>query len=120
MSQKSRTCISRTSQQPLTEYASRDEAQEAASYLQAAKGLCMAPYQCKRCGLWHLCPMERQTPSKACPYCCDGHSVPKQTYRTEADALRRAEIIGRERGISLRAYECPHFEGWHLTKSGAW
>jgi hypothetical protein len=42
---------------------------------------------------------------------------PKDAYGSEQDAKRRATIIRKESGVSLRAYACQYGNGWHLTKS---
>lgn len=69
----------------------------------------MVPYHCDRCGSWHLCPANRHTPGHHC-YDCS-----KQAYASESAAELRAIILEREQGTSLRVYECPYGEGWHLT-----
>lgn len=69
----------------------------------------VVPYLCGACNCWHLTPAERHTPSHECRYC------PKQSYESESSAERRAALRHREGGTSLRVYECPHGDGWHLT-----
>ena len=49
-------------------------------------------------------------------YCHGADGRPKDAYDTPGDAERRADILYREQGLSLRVYECPHGQGWHLTK----
>ena len=116
MAGKSSTCVGKVSRAPLTEYDSRDEALDGAEYVLSAHGKRMTPYRCSRCGLWHLAPNDRQTPSRECQYCCGRDGRPKATYETQEAAERRAEILERERGVYLRAYPCSG-GGWHLTKS---
>jgi len=116
MSSKSTTCMGKQSGQPLTEYTSADEASEAAVYVEATHGSVMKPYRCQRCQEWHLAPASRHTPSAPCGSCVGRDGSPKQTYRSEREAQRRAEILRREQGISLEVYGCPYSDGWHLTK----
>lgn len=116
MGGKSATCVGKKSGRPLTEYHSQAEAQNAADYVSSAHGREMTPYRCARCGYWHLSPTERQTPSKECTYCSGSDGRPKANYESQSDAERRAEILCREQGVTLRAYPCP-YGGWHLTKS---
>lgn len=121
MSWKSDTCTGRVSGEPLTEYASEAEAREAAEWVREEHGRRMRPYSCRRCGGWHLGLADRHTPSHSCSWCQGRDGRTKATYRSESDAERRADIIRREQGVDLRAYECPHGSGWHLTKeAGYW
>jgi hypothetical protein len=43
----------------------------------------------------------------------------KDIYETFQSAFDTAKYIEEERGIFLEVYECPHGNGWHLTKSDA-
>jgi hypothetical protein len=117
MSRKSASCKSARTGAPLTEYDSEYEAQEGANYANSVYGNNLIPYQCDKCGLWHLSPKNRQTPSTTCRSCIDSNGYPKDLYRMEGDAERRAEIIYKEQGIRLKIYKCPYNNGWHLTKS---
>lgn len=99
-------------------YDQKSEAAEHARYLRKERGSAMVPYECERCGFWHLSPVERQTSSTVCAVCTDRNGVPKDLYRTKKDASRRAEINRNEKGVALNVYECPHQKGWHLTKAG--
>lgn len=114
---KSTSCIGKTSQAPVTEYDSQDEAQAGAEHARVAYGRDLQPYLCDRCQFWHLAPGNRRTPSRTCPFCRGADGVPKEAYETEQDALRRAQILHQERNILLRAYPCKSGQGWHLTKS---
>lgn len=115
MSRKSMTCIGKVSKAALTEYDSEAEALEGAQFALARHAQQNVPYCCKKCGLWHLSPASRQTPSTTCGVCQSREGRPKATYPSQRDAERRAEILRREQGLQLRAYPCDE-GGWHLTK----
>ena len=53
-SMKSNTCIGKESGEPVTVYQSKYQAQLAANHVNATYRKQMLPYQCKKCGLWHL------------------------------------------------------------------
>jgi hypothetical protein len=116
MARKSSTCTGKVSKAALTEYDSEIEALEGARFALDRYGQENVPYRCNRCGLWHLSPKSRQTPSTTCGVCQGQDGRPKATYASERDAERRAEILFREQGVLLRAYPCD-YGGWHLTKS---
>ncbi len=116
MDRKSLTCMNRRTGKPLTEYDSEYEAIDAAEYVNRTYRLNLVPYKCHKCGLWHLSPKNRQTPSKKCYNCLDAAGAPKDLYRTREIAERRAEILYYEKGVSLNIYKCPYANGWHLTK----
>jgi hypothetical protein len=116
MSKKSTTCIGNRTGEPLTEYRFRTEAQESAHYAYRAYNNNLIPYKCDKCGLWHLSPKDRQTPSTKCRGCSGTHGKYKDLFQSEAAAKRRAEILFEEKGIRLRVYKCPYYDGWHLTK----
>ena len=67
---KSPTCFKKDGE-PLSTYLSEYEANDGASHVRFQYGLDLSPYQCSKCGHWHLSPKERQTPSKECMYCTD-------------------------------------------------
>jgi len=113
---KSMQCVGKGSGQYVTEYDSFEEAQAGAEHVEWTHGRQFLPYQCDRCGQWHLTPRDRQTPSTRCSYCRGSNGRPKDAYDTERDAQRRADILHQEKGIRLRVYKCPHGHGWHLTK----
>lgn len=115
-SRKSTLCLGKTSRMPVTEYDSQEEAQDGAEHAQMAYGNDLVPYHCNRCQLWHLAPKNRQTPSTTCHHCTGSDGRPKEAYPSEQIAQRRAEILGSERGVFLRAYPCEYGQGWHLTK----
>ncbi|HCE3305607.1 TPA: hypothetical protein NG563_000387 [Vibrio parahaemolyticus] len=113
---KSETCLGKMSGQPLTEYYTEDDAKNAAEYSKEHYGNDLTPYNCTKCGLWHLSPRSRQTSSKKCSRCTGRDGVYKDSYRSKREARLRADIIYEEHGISLRAYKCKYRSGWHLTK----
>jgi len=48
----------------------------------------------------------------------DGVACSKQRYRSldgAHDELRRIHVFGRHAHIPVRAYQCEHCNGWHLT-----
>lgn len=61
--EKSATCVSKTNQKALTEYYSPREAERAAEFVAIEYGREMEAYQCGRCQLWHLSPVEGRTQS---------------------------------------------------------
>jgi hypothetical protein len=103
----------------LTEYASELEAQEGADYASSNYGRYMVPYKCDKCQQWHIAPESRQTPSNKCPRCVGTDGIAKESYRSEREAKRRANILRKEQGAELGVYVCEHGNGWHLTKKGA-
>ncbi len=117
MSLKSKSCTGKKTGKPLTEYDTESEASEAAKYASAEYKRHLTPYLCQNCKKWHLSPANRQTPSKKCAFCAGSDGQPKDAYGSEQDAKRRASIIRKESGVSLRTYPCQYGNGWHLTKS---
>jgi hypothetical protein len=113
---KSEICFKKDGK-PLSTYLSEHEAIDGANHVRMNHGIHLLPYECSRCGHWHLSPKERHTPSKTCIYCPDSRGRPKELYETREDAERRAEIIAEEQGIWLRVYSCRYQTGWHLTKN---
>ena len=119
MAVKSATCVGSTSGKPLTEYDSESEALDGADHVRRTAGTRLLPYRCDTCGKWHLAPANRHTPSTACPVCRSADGKPKESYRTQKEAQRRAAILRKEMGADLGVYACEHGHGWHLTKGGA-
>lgn len=39
----------------------------------------------------------------------------KIKFKTPHEAYRRGEGMKKKRGSNIRAYKCPHCDGWHLT-----
>lgn len=100
------TCKSKRTGKPLAVF---DSEADALSFMERKGIENQIPYECRACQKWHLSPKERHTPSVHCDACG------KALYQTEQAAEQRAHIIG----TSLRVYECPYGEGWHLTSKGA-
>jgi hypothetical protein len=111
---KSATCFGHNGQ-PISEYASRREALEAAEYANTTYRKKLVPYECDRCGQWHLSPIERQTPSSIRCKCLDRYGMPKALYDTKDGATKRARILSKEKGLGLTVYQCPHSQGFHLS-----
>ena len=116
MNRKSDSCYGRRTGEPLTVYNSSFEAQQGADYANREYGNNLAPYKCERCGLWHLSPKDRQTPSVTCPSCTDRDGHHKDLYRSKTAAETRVAILQKEAGVCLGIYKCPYHDGWHLTK----
>jgi len=117
MASKSETCVGKRTGRAVTEYWSESDALDGADHVLEKCGKRMAPYHCARCERWHLSPAERETPSFICHSCTGRNGHAKATYRTEAEARRRAEILREEQGAELTIYPCPSGTGWHLTKA---
>ena len=113
---KSDTCFGKISGQPLSQYFDEYEAQNAADYSKEYHNNDLAPYQCNKCGLWHLSPKVRMTPSKKCDKCTASDGTFKDAYHTKKEAYARANIIYDEYRINLKVYKCRFGKGWHLTK----
>lgn len=113
---KSHTCYGSTSGKPLTYYFYEFEAETAAEYIKTQFDNELGPYECKKCGYWHLSPKERMTPSTKCNWCTAADGEHKNSYRSKKDARVRADISYEEKGIDLKVYKCRYGEGWHLTK----
>ena len=116
MNPKSDTCVGRKTGKPLTEFASQSDAREGAAHANKRYGQNLLPYQCDECGMWHLAPADRQTPSTTCNSCPSADGKPKESYQNESAARRRADILHREQGVTLQVYACEHGNGWHLTR----
>ena len=116
MATKSKTCIGKATGKPLTEYESERKAEEGAHHVHMKYGRKLVPYQCDTCGQWHTAPENRRTPSNKCPVCTGADGKPKDSYRNQTEAQRRADILRKEQGAELRVYVCEHKHGWHLTK----
>ena len=117
MSRKSESCFGSRTSGPLMEYDSEFDAREAAEYANSRYRRNLAPYRCDRCGMWHLAPGSRNTPSRPCGYCTGRDGQPKESYRSREAAAARAEILRKEEGASLQVYACQYGDGWHLTGS---
>ena len=113
---KSKSCSSGRSNKALTEYKTEDEAFGAAEVIKKRNNTRLYPYNCEKCGKWHLTPKSRITPSTPCTHCKDSKGKAKESYKTKQGALKRGKILLKEQGVNLSIYDCPHGEGWHLTK----
>lgn len=116
ISMKSSSCYGKETKQPLSVYQSEFLATEACQHIERTHHKQLTPYQCNTCGLWHLSPITRQTPSHKCQDCNDSHGNAKASYQSRSEAGLRADIIYKEEGVLLRVYPCPFGDGWHLTK----
>ena len=112
---KSETCVGRTGA-PLTEYANLAEAEDGARHARMRYGSSHLPYRCRQCKAYHLAPADRHTPSSACPCCVSVNGRAKESYRSQRDAQRRADILQQEQRVMCDVYACEHGYGWHLTR----
>ena len=117
MNPKSTTCTGNNGK-PLTEYTTQVEAKEGAIYEKETHRVDLAPYRCPKCKKWHLSPKDRQIASRTCVSCRDSFGKSKELYETEAAARKKAQILKRDHGVTLKVYRCPHNKGYHLTKGG--
>ncbi len=121
MTHESSTCFKK-SKKPLMAYVCAADAQQEAGRLKDRYQRDMAPYVCTVCGFWHLAHRPKPKPKPRpqlyrCHYCQGKNGEDKITYPSEDFAERRAEYLCDVQRLyfGLRAYECPHGEGWHLT-----
>jgi hypothetical protein len=56
---------------------------------------------------------------RKCEYCRGKDGKEKDVYETFQSAFDTAKFIEENRGIYLNIYQCPHGNGWHLTKNNA-
>jgi len=118
LNRKSYSCTAKKTGRPLTEYDSKAEAKAAAKHANQTYAVNnLVPYKCSKCGLWHLSPRDRQTPSETCSRCRGADGMLKESYASESDARSRADILRKEQGVLLSVYECEFGNGWHLTKA---
>jgi len=54
---------------------------------------------------------------RKCDFCKGKDGKKKDIYITFQAALDTAQYIEEDRGIFLKPYQCPHGNGWHLTKT---
>jgi len=114
---KSSTCFGRATGQALTEYETRDAAEEGALHAGARSGSnWLAPYLCSSCGMWHLAPTHsvRRAPTPC--VCVSGSGKPKALYVDWGDAQRQCDRIRADTGSHVVVYECDRGLGYHLTK----
>lgn len=112
---KSETCFKKN-REPLSEYDTLLAAQKSADYeYNRTPELHLIPYQCSKCGKYHLKPEEyyvRKIPSTC--GCDDSDGFIKDSYLTKEDAKKMARIRAKA-GVVLYPYPCPYGNGWHLT-----
>ena len=101
---------------PLSVYSSQAEAADSARYQKAENRIDLYPYQCDRCGLWHLSPVNGR-PNQC--GCTDSKGDTKYLYPTREAAQQQAEREA-SKGCSLRVYACPEGKGYHLTHTSGW
>jgi hypothetical protein len=56
---------------------------------------------------------------RKCEYCRGKDGKEKDVYETFQSAFDTAKHIEENRKIYLNVYQCPHGNGWHLTKNNA-
>lgn len=112
---KSDTCFSKKTGEPLSVYITEQEAQQSVDF-QKQCGRSLYPYQCTKCGYWHIAPTISRINVKhnACD-CRDSNSNPKDLYLTLEDAEKAKYKREAEGSDTLRIYECPYKLGYHLT-----
>lgn len=99
--------------QPLEEYHTRSSAELAAEEIKRKYGNELIPNQCRKCGYWHLNPVNTK---RQCMFCTDSALFLKDIYGTREEAQKTAEWMKKEKKIQLYPYKCPHGNGWHLSK----
>lgn len=111
---KSETCVSKNGK-PLSEYSSYQEAFDSAGFQKSNNGIELVPYNCSKCGKYHLKPKEFFCEKKTNTCGCKDHNgKTKDLYATQFDAEKMANIR-KAAGIELFVYECPQRLGFHLT-----
>mmetsp|Transcript_6924 Transcript_6924/g.10953 ORF Transcript_6924/g.10953 Transcript_6924/m.10953 type:complete len:258 (+) Transcript_6924:294-1067(+) len=129
MSRKSRTCLGKATQKPLTEYSTEEEADSGATFAFQKFGTRMVPYQCQTCCLWHLAPPNQQRSrdpkhqhqvpqtahrqSKSCYGKLSGKILTE--YDTESDAKAAASYVLERHGQSMVPYKCQDCRFFHLS-----
>jgi len=107
MTIKSRTCFN-IKGEPLTEYSSEYKAEEGANYAKRQYGRILYPYQCSKCGEWHLSPVKKGQ-------CLNRKGEPLIEYESRDDA-EEGIIYARENYESnLVPYFCKDCGKWHLA-----
>jgi hypothetical protein len=67
----------------------------------------------------HISQIAVALPPRKCKRCRGQDGNEKDVYETAGAATDAAEFIEKDRGLRLKVYECPHGNGWHLTKGNA-
>lgn len=55
--------------------------------------------------------------NRLCCTCTGGLGKMKSTYGSINKAKSTASFIWKKERVDVHVYECPHHQGWHLTKS---
>jgi hypothetical protein len=63
-----------------------------------------------------------KTSNSKCKFCRGQDGLEKTVYQTQQEAADFARQIEKEQQLFLKAYQCPHGNGWHLAKAdpGQW
>ncbi len=109
-------CVSKRTGNKIKSYNDIADALYAATRTLEMNGLALVPYQCEDCGMLHLTPEGRKTPSTKCNNCISADGSYKQLYATKQAAQLRADIILQEDGVLLKVYKCGYSNGFHLAK----
>ena len=61
-------------------------------------------------------------PNLKCEFCKGQDGLEKTVYQTKKEADDIVHKIKKEQQLFLKAYKCPHGNGWHLAKAdpGQW
>lgn len=117
---KSKTCFRSFDDKPRAEYRSRILAARGVIEARRNYGHELQPYECRKCGWWHIGPpgfSARGSRPELCAYCTSAADEAKYCYSTRAEA----ETVAAEResrgAETLDVYPCEHGCGWHLTKA---
>ena len=114
MSHSSTSCYGTKSGKPLTEYLNEHDAKSGAAYVLERFGSSMFPYQCDKCGLWHLSPIDRNTShSSTCYGKISGKTLTQ--YDCYYKAMCAASRVSEEHDKEMVSYKCERCQLWHLT-----
>lgn len=114
--EKSKTCTSKKTGQPVAQFKTKTEALKSAEYTKKNYKTDLIPYKCEKCGFYHLAPKDSvlNVKQNACS-CRDSNGKPKALYLTKADAEKQRKKSQKEQNIKLRVYKCEDGKGFHLT-----
>lgn len=113
---KSKTCFSKSSGEPLSEYLTREEAEESVSYQLLRYEREFYAYACRKCGSFHIAPRKSLINVVHCGCDCkDSLGRRKDLYLSVEDAEKVKRKRESEGSASLYIYPCPEREGFHLT-----
>jgi hypothetical protein len=110
-------CINPKTHRPREGFTDLSSAQSHSDYISEMYGNKMIPIKCDKCSEWHVVSKKHHTPSTTCDDCVDRKGNKKESYRTEAEAEKRAKIIQQQRNVDLDVYPCPYQNGWHLRSN---